>query len=160
MADRLTAAQLAAFTGSRMRKKVVRTATIGNDAIGTVDITARVKRWNDVTFGVYNVHPDERGSLRFPVIQLTVDNSRGYFNRGGVIFPNGNADFASTVLSVTITVGGAQLFAFDGRVLQPEYANGGGLDLVAEHPLTALSVREWTRGDRIGGDTGVDFFFV
>jgi hypothetical protein len=160
MADRLSAALLAAYARPVLRKKVVREAYILNDAAGPTDITARVKSWGTVDFEVFNQHPDERGSLKFPVVSLTVDNSDGYFNRGGAIFPNGNADFESTVVHVSILVGGNSLFVFDGRILQPEYSEGGSLELVAEHPLTAMTSRKWTRDDRIGGDTGIDGYFA
>ena len=160
MADRLTAAQFAAYTRHRMRPKVVREAYIDNAAISPTYITERVKSWGKVTFAVYNKHPNDRGALRFPVVTLEVDNSRGYFNRGGVIFPNGNADFASTTVHVSILVGGVSYFVFDGRILQPEYTESGSLFLVAEHPLAAMTSRKWTRDDRIGGDTGVNANFI
>lgn len=160
MADKLTAAQMAAYSAHRMRPPVIRTATIDNAAITATDISDRVKKWGTVRFAVYNRHPNDRGELSFPVVELTVDNRDGYFDRGGVLFPNGNADFASSVLSVAITVGGVQRLAFDGRILQPEYVSGGALQIVAEHPLAAMSSRRWTRDDRIGGDTGIDFYFA
>lgn len=160
MADRLTAAQFAAFSGHALRSKIVRTATVDNAAIASTDITSRVKLWGEIDFQVFNRHPTERGSLKFPVLALTVDNSRGYFSRGGVIFPNGNADFASTVIHVSITIGGVSFFVFDGRILQPEYSNEKTIDLVAEFPLSVMTSRNWTRDDRIGGKTGVQMYFV
>jgi hypothetical protein len=160
MADKLTAAQMISYRGPVIRTKVVREAYIDNAAISPVYIHDRVKSWGTVDFQVFNRHPDDRGSLKFPVVELTVDNSDGYFRRGGLIFPNGNADFASTVVHVSITVGGLSLFVFDGRILQPEYTEEGILLLVAEHPLTAMTSRTWTRDDRIGGDTGINANFV
>lgn len=160
MADLLTAAQRAAYTRHKMRPPVVRSAVVSNAAISPTDISDRVKKWGSVQFSVYNVHPQERGSLRFPVVELTVDNRDGYFDRGGVIFPNGVGDLASSMLTVSVLAGGVALFAFEGRILQPEYPNGGTLQLVAEHPLAAMSSRRWAKGDRIGGDTGIDWYFT
>jgi len=159
MADKLTAAQAAAFSQFRLRPKVVRTATIESASLSLTDVTEKVKVWGDITTGLYNVHPGDRGSLRFPVVQLTVDNSGGYFGLGGPIFPGGVDDFDSALLHIAITVGGASFFAFDGRILQPEYTEGSALELVAEHPLAVMGSRRWTLGDRIGGDTGIDWYF-
>jgi len=160
MADKLTAAQASAFSAFRIRPKVVRTATIESASISSTDVSSRVKKWGEITTGIYNVHPSDRGSLRFPVVQLTVDNTGGYFGIGGPIFPGGVDDFDSAMIHIAITVGGVSFFAFDGRILQPEYTEGSALELVAEHPLAAMGLRRWTLQDRIGGDTGIDWYFV
>lgn len=160
MADLLTAAQMAAYTKHKMRPPVVRTAIIENASISATDISARVKKWGKVQFALFNAHPNDRGQLKFPVVELTVYNGDNYFDRGGPIFPNGTADLASSVLSLSVTAGGVAMFAFDGRVLQPEYIDGGTLQLIAEHPLASMSSRVWTKDDRIGGDTGIDWYFA
>lgn len=159
MADRLTAQQIADYSGHVMTKKIARTATIDNASISATDITSRVKKWGKIKFGLYNKHPKDRGDIVFPVVSLMVDNSDGYFNRGGVIFPLGKDDFASTVLTVVVSVGGTTYLDFTGTVREPEYTESGYINLVAEHPLTQINRREWTRDDRIGGDTGIDWFF-
>lgn len=160
MADKLSASALAAFSAHKLRSRVVREAYVDNAAISPTDITSRVKSWGKIDFQVFNRHPNERGTLKFPVLQLMVDNSDGYFNRGGVIFPNGNPDFESSTIHVLILIGGLSLFVMDGRILQPEYPEDGTLVLVAEHPLTSMSSRTWTQDDRIGGDTGINQGFV
>lgn len=160
MSDKLTDAQFLAFSAFRMRQKVTREAYIDNAAIAPVYIHERVKSWGEITFSVYNRHPNDSGTLRFPLMDLLVDNSDHYFDRGGAIFPNGNADFASTVVHAVISIGGVAFMTFDGRILQPQYDNTGAVHLIAEHPLTAMTQRKWTRDDRIGGATGIGAYFA
>lgn len=159
MADRLTAEQLAKFSGRVVRARATRTAVIDNDAISATDITAYVKRWNQIRFEVYGKSPTDPGTLRFPVLTLTVDNSSKIFDRGGALFPNGTPDFASTTIHATISAGGITILDFIGCVREPEYSHALAIDLVAEHPLTQINRRVWTRDDRIGGDTGIDWLF-
>lgn len=159
MADRLTAAQLADFTGLVMNKKVTRVATIDNDSISATVITDLVKEWGSIKYELFNKHPDDQGKLRFPVTTIVVDNSQGYFSRGGTAFPGGKSDFESTTLRIQITVSGITLMDFTGQVKEPEYDSSKVVRLVTEHPLTAITRRKWGRDDQIGGDTGIDGYF-
>jgi hypothetical protein len=123
-----------------------------------------VKEWGRTRFEVYNKHPDDRGRLGFPIVNVMADNSDGYFSPGGTIFPNGRDDFYSTTLRVEMTAHFAdgtqyKFLDFYGQVREPEYDETETVNLVAEHPLTAASGRIWDKQDRIGGDTGIDANF-
>lgn len=160
MADALTAAQLTAYSGRVLRPKVYRAATIDNDSISAADISSRIKSWGSVKYEVYNRHPSDRGDLVLPVLSLIADNSDGYFDRGGAVFPNGVADFASTIAVVTIWIAVPAthlVLNFSGRVREPEYTERGEIELIVEHALTDLHKRKWVRADRSGGDTGEDY---
>ena len=159
MADRLTSDQFTAFSGHVMEEKVTRTVTIDNSEISATDISTRIKLWGKLKTELYNKHPDDRAALRFPVMTLTADNSGGYFNRGGVIFPNGNDDFASTTIRVQVVASGTTWLDFTGVLREPEYTGRKMIDLVADHPLVVITSREWVREDRIGGDTGLNASF-
>ena len=159
MADRLTADQLDRFGRHVMEAPVTRTATIDNDAISATDITSRVKDWGKIKTELYNKHPDDRATLRFPVVTFEVDNSDGYFDRGGTIFPNGNDDYASTTVRIQVVMDGTTWLDFTGILREPEYTGRGVIELVADHPLIAMNKRTWAREDRIGGDTGLNVSF-
>lgn len=159
MADRLTATQMSEFTGPNVRKKVTRTATIDNDAITATDISSRVTKWGEIQFKLFNRYPGDRQGLHIPVVTVEVDNSDGYFDPGGTVWPNGVDDIEGTTLRVQVVVGSTTFVDFTGLVLQPEYSNRKLVGLVAEHPLVAMGQRTWMREDRIGGDTGVNHYF-
>lgn len=159
MADKLTAQEIAAFGASVMRPKVVRSAVLDNDSISATDITSYVRRWNSVKFELYNKHPTDRGSIVFPVLNIDVDNSTQAFDRGGLFFPGGKDDFRSTTLRVVVSIGARTIIDFTGVVREPEYSDAKQITLVAEHPLTEINRRKWTRDDRIGGDTGINWYF-
>lgn len=164
MADLLTADQLSAAAERNLRWEIIRTANIDNAAITLTDISDKVASWGQIKFEVYNRHPSERGNLWFPVCSISVKNADKAFDRGGIFFPNGTDDFASTTLRVQISIdfgpaGIKQVLDFTGNVREPEYDPTGYVNLVAEHPLTAINNRKWVREDRIGGNTGIGAFF-
>ncbi len=159
MADRLTAQQFIDFGAHVMHKKITRTATIDNASISATDISDRVSKWGTITFEIYNQSLAHRGNLRFPVLTVEVKNDGNYFDRGGVIFPNPETDFDDTTLRVVVIVDGTTFLDFTGVVKEPEYSGTKALRLVAEHPLTAISRREWKLEDRIGGSTGIGHSF-
>ena len=164
MADKLTAAELAAFGQRNITAEISRTCELSNDSHGTLVLTDRIKKWRNTKFEVYNRHPDDRGRLRFPALNLTADNSGGYFDLGGTVFPNGRSDLASTTINVQVfyRITGTTfktLMDFTGQLREPEYDETDVITLVVEHPLTVLTGRIWERQDRIGGDTGVNHSF-
>lgn len=159
MADKLTADQFDTFTGRNLRERVVRTLTINNDSISLTDITAFARKWGKLKTSVYNISPADRGRFILPVLTIEMDNSTSAFDLGGIIFPSGRDDFASAVAHLTIEIGGTTFLDFEGAVLEPEYDPSGAFNLILEHPLAALSRRKWIREDRIGGDTGIDYYF-
>ena len=166
MADRLTAAEFAAF--ARLNPRYVGTwyAQIINDAITLKVISDRIKGWGTLKTSLYNKHPKERGSLDFPLISVVCDNRDGYFDYGGTIFPNGIGDIETTLAQVRIDLqveGEATAKTFyeiTGQVREPEFDDSGAVELVIEHVLTRATGREWRREDRIGGSTGTNIGFA
>ena len=155
MADKLSAADLVAYSVRNLRLQIVRTATINNDAISATDISEYVTGWGELKTEVYNKHPDDRGVLRFPVLSVDVNNESGVFDSGGVLFPNGRSDYNSTTLNIVIAIAGTTRLDFTGNVRQPEYNSSKLVVLVAEHPLAATTQRKWKTSDRYGGYTGI-----
>jgi hypothetical protein len=160
MADKLTAAEISDYSERNLRLLVTRTMTIDNDAISQTDISDRVKDWGDLKTTVYNKHPKDPGQIVFPTMTLEADNSDGYFDPGGAIFPNGSSDFGSTTAIVTIAIGSRTILEFTGAVLEPEIDSTEIFNILMEHPLTKINARRWSREDRYGGDTGINGSFV
>lgn len=164
MADKLTAAELAAFGQRNITVEIDRRCILSNDSVGPISITNRIKKWGKTKFETYNRHPSDRGRLRFPTVNLLADNSSGYFDLGGDVFPNGRTDLGSTEVTVSMfyRITGTNwhtIMDFTGQLREPEYDETDVIVLVIEHPLTVLTGRVWTRQDRVGGDTGVNHGF-
>jgi len=161
MADRLTAAMLAAMQRANPRVRQRLTANLTVTGVGTTDITDRVVGWGEISTEVYGKHPDKPGKFLFCVLTVAVTNEDGAFNYGGTLVPNGIEDFADMTLQVTnefIESGGSTwvtLDDFTGRVRVPEYDASKVVRLTAEHPLAYMQDRKWTKFDRCGGNTGV-----
>lgn len=159
MADRLTADQFEQFSDVNIRRRPTRSLTLDNSGLGSpVDITSRVRKWGTLKTTIYNKHPGDRGKLEIPVITIEVDNSDGYFDVGGSVFPT-RAAISSATARVVVAAGGSTWLDFEGHVAEPEIDPSGIYNLVIEHPMVALTSRQWIRDDRIGGDTGFNFFF-
>jgi len=164
MVDRVPAAELLVYAKGVPGVKITRTLSIVNDAISSTDITSRAKTWGDFKTSIFNKHPDEQGSLELPVVSINVDNTDGFFNPGGVIFPNGNSDLESTLIQLVVDIerygSGLPLtyLDFTGNVAEPEYDETGVVTLVAEHPLAKMSRRKWQRADGVGTRVDPTYF--